>query len=65
MTFSESDTQRYARQLILPQVGEAGQNRLRAAKVLCVGAGGLGSAVAYYLTAAGVGTLGLLDNDAV
>jgi adenylyltransferase/sulfurtransferase len=56
---------RYARHLILPHVGPAGQARLRAARVLVVGAGGLGSPVAMYLAAAGVGTLGIVDFDRV
>ncbi|MCB9785596.1 MAG: molybdopterin-synthase adenylyltransferase MoeB [Deltaproteobacteria bacterium] len=54
---------RYARQIILPQMGEEGQQKLLNAKVLCVGAGGLGSPTALYLAAAGVGTLGIVDND--
>ena len=57
--------ERYARQLGLPQVGETGQQKLFDAKVLVVGAGGLGSPVLYYLAAAGVGTLGIVDHDVV
>lgn len=56
---------RYERQLILPEIGREGQERLRKAKVLLVGAGGLGSPVALYLTGAGIGTLGVVDDDAV
>lgn len=56
---------RYSRHLLLPEVGMAGQQRLKAARVLCVGAGGLGSPVSMYLAAAGVGTLGLVDFDVV
>jgi sulfur-carrier protein adenylyltransferase/sulfurtransferase len=57
--------QRYARHLMLPQIGEAGQERLFGSRVLVVGAGGLGSPVIYYLAAAGVGTLGIADADVV
>jgi sulfur-carrier protein adenylyltransferase/sulfurtransferase len=56
---------RYSRHIIMPEVGAEGQRRLNAAKVLCIGAGGLGSPVALYLAAAGVGTLGLVDFDDV
>ena len=57
--------QRYARQLRLPEVGVAGQRKLLDARVLCIGAGGLGSPASLYLAAAGVGTLGIVDDDAV
>jgi molybdopterin/thiamine biosynthesis adenylyltransferase/rhodanese-related sulfurtransferase len=56
---------RYSRHLILPEVGMEGQQKLKAAKVLCVGTGGLGAPLALYLTAAGVGTIGLVDFDTV
>jgi sulfur-carrier protein adenylyltransferase/sulfurtransferase len=59
------DLARYSRHLILPEVGMEGQRRLKAARVLCVGAGGLGSPLAFYLAAAGVGTLGMVDFDVV
>src|SRR6202046_5758171 len=59
------DLSRYARHLILPEVGMEGQRKLKAAKVLCVGTGGLGSPLALYLAAAGIGTLGLVDFDVV
>lgn len=63
--FSKPQLDRYRRQLILPGVGAAGQQRLLEAKVLVVGAGGLGSPVLLYLAAAGVGMLGVVDNDVV
>ncbi|HEY1984830.1 MAG TPA: molybdopterin-synthase adenylyltransferase MoeB [Terracidiphilus sp.] len=59
------DLSRYSRHLILPEVGMEGQRKLKAAKVLCVGTGGLGSPLAFYLAAAGIGTLGLVDFDVV
>jgi sulfur-carrier protein adenylyltransferase/sulfurtransferase len=62
---THGEVARYSRHLILPEVGIEGQRTLKAAKVLCVGAGGLGSPVAMYLTAAGIGTLGLVDFDVV
>jgi adenylyltransferase/sulfurtransferase len=62
---SEAQFERYARHLILDEVGEAGQAKLLAARVLVVGAGGLGSPLLLYLAAAGVGTIGVVDDDAV
>jgi adenylyltransferase/sulfurtransferase len=59
------EVRRYSRHLIIPDVGMAGQKRLKNAKVLCVGAGGLGSPALMYLAAAGVGTLGIIDFDVV
>ncbi len=59
------DLARYSRHIILPEVGTEGQRKLKAAKVLCVGTGGLGSPLAFYLAAAGIGTLGLVDFDVV
>ena len=63
--FSQEQITRYARHFTLPDVGEQGQAKLLDAKVLCVGAGGLGSPAAYYLAAAGVGTIGIADHDTV
>jgi adenylyltransferase/sulfurtransferase len=65
MELSEQQFRRYARHLILEEVGEAGQERLLAARVLVVGAGGLGSPMLLYLAAAGVGTIGIIDDDRV
>src|SRR5688572_24855722 len=62
---SADEVRRYSRHLILPEVGMDGQRALKAAKVLCIGAGGLGSPAAMYLAAAGVGTLGIVDFDVV
>lgn len=65
MSLSNDEIRRYARHLILPEVGLSGQQKLRAARVVCVGAGGLGSPVAMYLAAAGIGRLGIVDHDVV
>src|ERR1700751_3931105 len=62
---STEELQRYSRHLIMPEVTSEGQNRLKAARVLCIGAGGLGSPAALYLAAAGVGTLVIVDFDDV
>ena len=62
---SPDERGRYARHLILPEVGLAGQERLKAASVICIGAGGLGSPLLLYLAAAGVGRIGIVDGDAV
>jgi sulfur-carrier protein adenylyltransferase/sulfurtransferase len=64
-TLSNDEVLRYSRHLIMPEVGMTGQQKLKAAQVLCIGAGGLGSPLALYLAAAGVGTLGLVDFDVV
>ncbi len=64
-SLSAQEIRRYSRHLIMPEVGVDGQRKLKAAKVLCIGAGGLGSPVAMYLTAAGVGTIGIVDFDVV
>ena len=64
-TLSNDEIARYSRHLILPEVGMEGQQKLKAAKVLCVGTGGLGAPMTFYLAAAGVGTIGLVDFDVV
>ncbi len=65
MRLSVEELQRYSRHLIMPEVTSEGQSRLKAARVLCIGAGGLGSPAALYLAAAGVGTIGIVDFDEV
>jgi molybdopterin/thiamine biosynthesis adenylyltransferase len=65
MPLNQEELQRYARHFNLPEVGIAGQEKIQQAKVLCVGAGGLGSPVITYLTAAGIGQLGIIDHDVV
>ena len=65
VTLNNDEILRYSRHLIMPEVGMAGQLKLKAAKVLCIGAGGLGSPLALYLGAAGIGTLGIVDFDVV
>src|SRR5215469_11855960 len=64
-TLTNDEILRYSRHLIMPEVGMEGQQKLKAARVLCIGAGGLGSPLALYLTAAGAGTLGVVDFDVV
>ena len=61
MDFTEDQIYRYSRHILLPEVGGVGQKKLLDAKVLCLGAGGLGSPILQYLAAAGVGTIGVLD----
>lgn len=63
--FTEEQIERYSRHIILPEVGAEGQSRLLESRVFMIGAGGLGSPVAYYLAAAGVGTIGIADADVV
>jgi molybdopterin/thiamine biosynthesis adenylyltransferase len=65
MALSDTELERYARHIVLREVGGVGQARLKAARVLVVGAGGLGSPVILYLAAAGVGTIGIVDDDTV
>nr|MCU0677054.1 ThiF family adenylyltransferase [Myxococcota bacterium] len=63
--FTDEQLNRYSRHLLLPEVGEVGQAKLLQSRILCLGAGGLGSPAALYLAAAGVGTIGLVDGDVV
>jgi len=65
IALTRGDLSRYSRQLILPEVNADGQRRIKAGRILCIGAGGLGSPAALYLAAAGIGTLGLVDADRV
>ncbi|OUI96565.1 adenylyltransferase [Acetobacter indonesiensis] len=65
LEFTEDEIQRYSRHILLPEVGGTGQAKLRASSVLIIGAGGLGAPVALYLAAAGVGRIGLVDDDIV
>ena len=65
MNFTEEQITRYSRHILLPEVGGKGQKKLAQAKIFVIGAGGLGSPVALYLAAAGVGTIGLIDSDIV
>src|SRR5437867_9488845 len=63
--FSNDEIARYSRHLIMPEVTLEGQKRLKAASVLCIGAGGLGSPILLYLAAAGIGRIGVVDGDVV
>ena len=63
--FNQEQSDRYNRQIMLPEIGEEGQLKLKAAKVLAIGAGGLGIPVLQYLAAAGVGRIGIVDGDLV
>ncbi len=65
LMFSESEVERYARHLVLRDIGGSGQQKLKAARVLVIGAGGLGAPLIQYLAAAGIGEIGILDDDVV
>ncbi len=65
MALAPEEIERYARHLVLAEVGGPGQNRLKAARVLVIGAGGLGAPLIQYLAAAGIGTIGVVDDDTV
>ncbi len=65
MSFSSTEVERYARHLVLPEIGGPGQSKLKAARVLVIGAGGLGAPLIQYLAAAGIGTIGVVDDDIV
>ncbi len=65
MSLTSEEQARYSRQIMLGQIGEAGQERLRASSILCIGSGGLGSPALLYLAAAGVGRIGIIDPDVV
>ena len=65
MTLSDRELERYARHIVLREIGGGGQARLKAAKVLVIGAGGIGSPAIEYLAAAGIGALGVVDDDKV
>src|SRR5277367_6521773 len=65
LDFTEEEIQRYSRHILLQEVGGIGQAKLKAARVLVIGAGGLGSPLVLYLAAAGIGTIGIVDDDVV
>ncbi|MGZ0189496.1 MAG: HesA/MoeB/ThiF family protein, partial [Alphaproteobacteria bacterium] len=65
MNFTEAELERYSRHILLPEVGAIGQSKIRSASVLIVGAGGLGAPMIVYLAAAGIGRIGIVDDDAV
>ncbi|MDD5435092.1 MAG: HesA/MoeB/ThiF family protein, partial [Nitrospira sp.] len=65
MSFTDEQVKRYSRHIILPEVGGKGQKKMLQSKMLIIGAGGLGSPAAFYLAAAGVGTIGIIDGDVV